>query len=778
MATWTSPYVQVLTYNRIRAEFVTSITYPGGSLDASDTQCTVSWTYRLRKHPDDVAGSYTQYSWTRNVSGAVSHNSTAVMNISGPNAVVNIASGTATVPLTYATQTWSISASANAPSAPGGPLNLSGSLTIPARPIQSPNAPTGLTVNQISDRQHALSWTNNPTTAKPYANVEVWRSVNGGSSARVANLSGATTSWSDTGTQANRRYVYGVRATNSAGASGSSVYPAMDTTPARPGAPSAAKNAAGDIIVTRPAYSQPASTWSVREADGAVLASGLTASTWTHTDPSTSKTWRYQIRTTSANPAHHSDWSLSSNIVQLLAPPAAPTQLDPNGSARNADGSIALTWRHSSSDTTPQRRYQVRYRTVGATTWTTLTITTSSTQSRTIAAGTWTNGDDIEWQVRTWGSHADPGPYSASAIIRLAEKPTVGIVAPTPGAVLNSPMRTFMWSYYQPQQYAQSMWQVEISRDGVVVKSQIDDGNATAWNSGRIFEDGGTYVFRVRAADSNGVWSDWTSATYTVAFTGPLPPIVNAEWRREGHVLLDIAVPSGAPPAVSLTIERSIDGGPYELLAEGIPARDTEYLDWTAHSMGWNRYRVSAVSSLPSVTTVAKDVHVAEKCTVYLSGGPENALTARFELVEARSLTSGRSRAVNRYVGREHPVEVSGIERTWGLSITTRHLPSNPKVHTPNVATLEALFDMPGPHLYRDGDGNRTHVTVSNLQADPGFMGDIMFDVIKSTAPTLEAVGEIMSYVGPVMVESAPGEYRIYGGTTHGPDPGEWLWTP
>src|SRR5690606_33737114 len=151
------------------------------------------------------------------------------------------------------------------------------SITIPARPVNAPAAPTGLSATRVSDSRQDLAWTTHGASDAPYVSVEVARRANGGSWVTIASLPAASTSYVDSTTSAGKVYDYAVRASNAAGPSVYSEWATISTPPLRPSAPSAAKTATGDIVVTRPALSQSAATWAVGESGAATLATGIPA---------------------------------------------------------------------------------------------------------------------------------------------------------------------------------------------------------------------------------------------------------------------------------------------------------------------------------------------------------------------------------------------------------------------------------------------------------------------------------------------------------------------
>ena len=698
---------------------------------------------------------------------------------------VLVATVTTTVPLNYgSTQSFRGRGTVRPFTTYTGTVTATQTVTIPARPISAPNAPSGFSVTRGTDTRQNLSWTVTATSARPISGFRITRSVNGGSWTNVASLSGGARSWADTSTTAGNVYRYNVIAQNSAGeTTGTPTNVSVSTTPLRPGAPSAAKNAAGDIIVSRPALSPSATSWAVAESGGGTLVASIPASqsTWVHSDPDTSKAWSYVIRGQSSTPTLISAWSPASNTVQLLAPPNPPTTLAPNGSVRDATTVIAFSWSHNPVDTTGQTRYEVRWRVVGTSTWISSGATQGSSSIHAFPANNWDNGETVEWQVRTWGQYQlAPSGWSATARVILSSRPLVTINLPAFGEVVDTPSYLFGWSFFQAEGRQQSAWQTELIRDGLVVRVGSGTGATTTWRVPATLENGGTYTFRVRAADSNGQWSAWSSRTFSVAFTPPMPPEVEGQWFEEGYVRLDLTAVSdvSAPETTSFNIERSINGGEWVTLVTGYPI-NSEYLDWTATSNGRNTYRVHAVSDLPSTSHVDIEVMSDNDCYLYLGGGPGHAVVARLKVVTTRTLRTGRQRVLNQYAGRESPVETSGTALPWEMSVTATLVPSGVcTVRQSDVEELLRVFGYPGPHLMRDGDGRYEWVSLSIPDVNLGYLGEATFTMTRSSPATEEQLAAIAQYMGPALVQVRPGEYMIIGGTTETTDEGEWEWTP
>ncbi len=428
------------------------------------------------------------------------------------------------------------------------PVMMSGSAVVTLETLLlAPSAPSALTVTRASDTQQNLSWTNNAATRAPYSEVRVarWDNVSG-SWADVAVL-GAVSSWSDTATVADRRYGYRVRAVNSAGESSSTADAYVYTTPATPTSVTAAK-AVSDITVTWGDSSSTETGFEVWHAangtwDGtalATVAAGVT--TYTHVSPSASVTHTYRVRAVAGTLTSAYG---TSNTVALLAAPNAPTNLSPT-TVFDASAAQVFSWTHNPVDSTAQTAYELQYR-IGTGSWTTTGKVTSTTSSRTFAAGTLTQGQTYEWQVRTYGQHATASPWSASATVRTSARPVAGLTTPGAGAVIPSASLSPVWTYSDPEGSAQSAWTLTLYQSGTAVWTTTGSGAATTAAIGYSLANGGSYTVGVKVRDGDGLWSPEATRAFTVAFSSPLTPELTATVATDtGSVTLAVTNPANA----------------------------------------------------------------------------------------------------------------------------------------------------------------------------------------------------------------------------------------
>lgn len=309
---------------------------------------------------------------------------------------------------------------------------------IPARPIAAPDAPSGVTASWLPDESAQITWTRNAWAGQPYASQTLEQRHNGGSWTIVtSNMSWSATSVTDSN-NTNGKYEYRIKAVNSAGSSGYGTSNAIWTTPSAPTGATRTPSGADQVITwtNTAAYGEYNTEVWVSQDDGAyTLLATKTAGTTshTHTAPSAASKWKYKVRhkTTSGTQLYSAYSNETTQTAGTLSPPASPTALSPAGGAvldPNVSGGTVFTWTHVPTDGSAQTAFQLQHRLAGTGTWTTVSATTA-TQAYTLNPVTpYGDGSTVEWQVRTKGSHADYGAWSALASFAY----TVTVTAPDP----------------------------------------------------------------------------------------------------------------------------------------------------------------------------------------------------------------------------------------------------------------------------------------------------------------------------------------------------------
>lgn len=287
-------------------------------------------------------------------------------------------------------------------------------------------------------------------------------------------------------------------------------------------------------------------------------------------------THRFAVRTrTTTGPTRTSGW-VYSNVVELAAPPAAPTNLGPS-TVWDASEDRTLTWRHVPMDGSGQERFQVRHRLQGGS-WTTVPAVASEASRWTLPGGTYQPGDTIEWQVRTMGVHPDWGPWSASNFQQPTSRPTVAINAPEDGSEIDTSSVLVTWGYAGPEQddegeiSGQAAWRLTVLRGSNVVTEESGSDDRGEFLV-RGLSDDATYTIRVEVRSGEGLWSaEADEVTISVSYLPPAPPQIGVAFDRDlGAAVVDVQTAAPHEPYEYVNVVTNPRGRPADTGVDADP---------------------------------------------------------------------------------------------------------------------------------------------------------------------------------------------------------------
>lgn len=238
-------------------------------------------------------------------------------------------------------------------------------------------------------------------------------------------------------------------------------------------------------------------------------------------------------------------------LARANVAPNAPALVSPaDGSILNRLADVPLTWTFSDPDTgDTQGDADIRYRVVGAPSWT--TVSGTSAQSYTITAGTLAVGD-YEWQVRTYDQDGLVGPYSTSGFFTAADPPDPPVlVVPTEGQQVGATLLV-EWTAAEQDAYRIS----RKSDNGGAVGETVYFTTPTITNpSARerfiTFDVPDRTEHVVIEIQFDGIWSAPDSASVNVFFEPPATPTrtltpikIDPDDRSESAIQVDITNPT------------------------------------------------------------------------------------------------------------------------------------------------------------------------------------------------------------------------------------------
>lgn len=466
-------------------------------------------------------------------------------------------------------------------SAGWGPWSSSRSVTTS---VLRPNAPTGVSWSRHSDDAHTVSWSHSSSSARPVTRFRVQRRVfnNGWSnwSTRATISNTSTRSWRDT-TRDNRVYQWRVVANNDAGSATSSATGSAWTTPWPPQNVRAHVRTDGGIRIewdNLVAYGSHDQELQTRTDSGPWEHLGYPSGTvWNRgpgvVDPGSTHQYRIRTRTTSG-PQRTSSWSVS-NTVQPASPPAAPRIVAPSG-VQDAAGQVVIRYVYAPTDGSEQQSRLIRWRFPGGQ-WTELVR--NYTDSTTYVVG---EGDsEIPWdgvpgtvevQVRTWGAHPDPSPWSSTHLIRMANRPTVAINTPVDGEEVETNSVLVTWGYADEDDGEQVAWRLTVLRGSNVVTEESGSGDRDSFTV-RGLSDDATYTVQVEVRSGEGLWSaEPDEVTFPVSYLPPAPPQIGVAFDRDlGAAVVDVQTAPPHEPYEYVNVVTNPRGRPVDVDADADP---------------------------------------------------------------------------------------------------------------------------------------------------------------------------------------------------------------
>jgi hypothetical protein len=544
----------------------------------------------------------------------------------------------------------------------------------------APDAPTSISITRNSDTSHTVGWTNNPGSGKPYVSIRLQRSSDGGVSYSTisSTISPTATSYIDTTTVADQKYIYRVQAYNDAGYSASLTASEIKTTPDAPTDVVALRNSSSSVTITWTNNALTADNMCIERYDGASWSTvdlSMAGDAVSKTDTSATTATQYRVWAKVTYGTLASAKVESNTIVAGLSAPNKPTNLVPN-TAGVIDIGIANTfsWQHNSTDTSTQTNYQLLIRIDGGTYGGASSFdsgkvaSTNQYASLQNGVGGLTLASDTlyYWKVRTYGADtSSPSDYSDEVSFEVKTKPTGTITSPGDGSTYGYSALTLSWTYNQVDSDTQ-VEAIAILSDNVgVLETQNVYDNSTSILFDYDLENGVAYSVTLQVKASNGLWSAIATSNFTTSFYVPPQPILTAVYNDLGgycSLSINNPVPTGSEVDASYNkIYRSVDGGvTYELIEDNASTNST-VIDYRPLLNGTTKYYAVAVSTIPSTTLGYITELVLDLTGVFFLNSGNNYSTY-LRIIGDVKYTEGRNRdqVLKKFEGRVYPVKFMG----------------------------------------------------------------------------------------------------------------------
>lgn len=437
-----------------------------------------------------------------------------------------------------------------------------------------PRRPTNFAAKRASDTSQSLTWGGDYTGLDggyPWTGVYVDRGVDGATPSNLATLGWAATNYSDNSTEAGHRYDYRLYSYGPGGTSQATDTLTLYTTPVACTGLVAFKPSATSVRLTpatRPRYAD-SYEFQASTDGGATWAAASFDSDWVCAAPPKG-TVLFRVRALKSSGGSspetlYGPWATSNSVATLCAP------LAPNVSAPDvvATGTaITVSWVPNHPDGTAQGAAQVEVTAANGTV-STANVTGTAT-SFTRAASLQSAAGTIRFRVRTKGTHADWGEWSAYAIVRIAVAPKVAVKSPTASQVLSALPLAVSWDVTDSTGVSQQSLSIADSKGAVVWSSTPGNGVrslSVGSDAGFLNKSSYTLTYSMRAGSGLTLTKQ---VRFSTDWAQPDAPAVDVSY--DGALAAHVRVTSAATgiPAVSHDVARVLADGSRLVLATGL----------------------------------------------------------------------------------------------------------------------------------------------------------------------------------------------------------------
>ncbi len=314
--------------------------------------------------------------------------------------------------------------------------------------------------------------------------------------------------------------------------------------------------------------------------------------TTAYTDTPGAGIFRYRAK--NQNVSGESGYSSWSEYVSTIKPPNAPTLLEPSSSAvLKSTSPIKFKWRHNPADGSAQTEAELK---VHGTKSPSQTIVINSSADNYTISGMPGN-QDITFQVRTKGLHADFSPWSATRSFKYLA-PISGAIKPI-GTVKQFPIPV-SWTY-EDGYGTQANAQVRVYQHGdKLFERDYGSSHAIVIDKGAFsLKDAKTYTIYVNLRSTSGMTAS-IRTTFTTKLATPGKPTATITSDNEsGSIHITPHATSGEVATESFTITRN-----GRVIAEGL-SNNTSITDSTAPIDIPLEYEIKAISELGTSSSTA-----------------------------------------------------------------------------------------------------------------------------------------------------------------------------
>ena len=425
-------------------------------------------------------------------------------------------------------------------------------------------------------------------------------------------------------------------------------------------------------------------------------ADGLTASVViaAGTFPNGPLQWYAEATDTAGNTSQTDTYTLTVVNSAIVSSPLSPIDTIESGT-----GPVLFRWSYLTLDGSLQNGAELEYSTNGVV-WVPFagrSEITGDTTNYTAPAGTFPGGT-VYWHVRSYTQNNTPGPWSQAVSFQCFAAPVVQAVSATA-----TPFSTITWQVEEQLAY-------EIAVDGIVFGPYFG-ANIRSFSLPEPLDDG-LHIFRVRAQNGYGLWSEWAENTTLIQNSpGSTVTLTGAD---------------GISAALQWSTTASYSD--FRVYRDGVKIGHTAVKTFTDRTaLGQHSYFVInktpagdyARSSTVTVTASVEDPMIAP-----LAGGDFITLELSESSNRSQTVSRGREVAYTQYAGATFPEAEIGEHESLSISGDVAYTHEQ----RAEAAAFEALLGK--PVIYKTPGGACVVGVLEGFQRrDPLFFKSYSFSV-------------------------------------------------
>lgn len=579
--------------------------------------------------------------------------------------------------------------------------------------MAAPNAPTNVTATvNSSSTKVTVTWTNHPTSSRPYSSLRLFRSVDGSNWAKVADLAATKASFTDGGVADNRRYRYLIRAYNSDGhADGTSNYAYS-----RPAAPSGLT--AYRMVIENQAGVQ------LNWADNAPYEDSVTVCRYDPSDgewheydlgPDATSYFDAEVGTAAAKYRVYASTdsgikSSYSNTVEVPDPttPAAPTIITPaEGSVYNRYELVPFTFIHNTTDMSRCVSAMLQFANnpdMSGGSQAVVSFAGLDSDTVTVLQDLSSEGSTVYFRIATKGFSGQFGEFSPVQSFRLASPPSVIINDPSDESTVTGLPIHFEINYADSAGFGlrgMSIW-LRGSESGPWPSRAIyRTGEQTySWEFDWISDyykpvNGETVSVRVAGHSTSGLTTEETSS-FTIDFIPPNPPALTLEQVEGGAVQVYAEAGTGSSSVETGLIDIIREDG--AVIVSGGEPTGVSAIDYLPELDRPIKYKAIAYAALfDAYAETEAEITVDSDGCIYINYGDGFTQSKAIQMDVNWSISTSNKRGLYQVRGRKDPVvrTTPYRERKLSASGTVRWIEED----------VSELQDIPGTVYLREPHG-------------------------------------------------------------------------